>query len=129
MPAHSAAEASVKTRYPDTGLEPAHLGGVLTVMSVVPPRQGPFDNPLAAELRLARLRAQVAILRALADHIDDVARPRDADGLSSQLIEEMTRLGCRLIEAAASMTRLPCSDETRLPCSDDSGVFAQTPAP
>jgi hypothetical protein len=121
VPAQSAAEASVKTKHPDTGPEPAHFGGVLTVMAVVPPRQGPYDNPLAAELRLARLRTQVAILRTLADHIDDVARPRDADGLSSQLIEEMTRLGCRLIEAAASMTSLPCSD--------DSGVFAQIPAP
>lgn len=80
---------------------------------------GAYDQ-FGAELRLARLRAQVAIVRAIADHIDHFARPGEADALSSQLVEEMARLGCRLLEAAASVTRAPASE--------DSGVFARSSA-
>jgi hypothetical protein len=68
-------------------------------------------------LGLARLRAQAAVVRSLADFIDDVPRRGDVDGLGKQLIEEMARLGCLLLEAAASMTRehgafveVPCSE-------------------
>jgi hypothetical protein len=75
------------------------------------------DGRLAAELRLDRLRSQAAIIRTLADHVEHLARPADADGLGEQLIEEMARLGCRLLEAAASLT------ESRR--SDDGGVFAR----
>ena len=69
------------------------------------------------ELQLARLRAQVAVVRTLADHIEHFARPDNTDGVSEQLIEEMARLGCRLLEAAASMTRALAPKE--------SGVFAR----
>jgi hypothetical protein len=47
------------------------------------------DDRLAAELRLDRLRSQAAIIRTLADHVEHLARPADADGLGEQLIEEM----------------------------------------
>jgi hypothetical protein len=73
------------------------------------------EDRLAAELGLARLRSQLAVIRTLADHIEHLARPQDTDGLGHQIVEEMARLGCRLIEAAASLTQSPRSDE--------SGVF------
>ena len=78
------------------------------------------DGQLTAELRLARLRAQAALVRTLTDHIEHLVRPREADGLSWQIIEEMARLGCRLLEAAAWMKR-----STR---SEDSGVFIRRSA-
>jgi hypothetical protein len=78
------------------------------------------DGQLTAELRLARLLAQVAVVGALTDHIEQLARPGDADGVSGQLIEEMARLGCRLLEAAAWMTRSPQSE--------DSGIFPRRSA-
>ncbi len=78
------------------------------------------DCELTAERRLARLRGQVAVLRTLMDNVDHFACAEDADGLSEQLVEEMARLGCRLLEAAASMTRPPPSAQ--------SGVFLR-PAP
>jgi hypothetical protein len=59
----------------------------------------------------------VAVLRTLTDHIEHLARPGDADELSWQLVEEMARLGCRLLEAAARMTR------SLRP--EDSGVFTR----
>lgn len=87
------------------------------------------DRQLAAELRLAQLRTQVAVVRALADQIELLARPhhvdatRDCDperGLGEQLGEEMAQLGCRLFEVAAGLTKSPASE--------DSGVFKRPPA-
>jgi hypothetical protein len=77
------------------------------------------NDQLAQELRLARLRAQVAVVRALADHVEYLARPGDTDGLSKQVIEEMARLGCRLLEAAGALVGSPCPE--------DSGVYALKP--
>ena len=78
------------------------------------------DGQPTAELRLARLRAQAAVVRTLTDHIEHLVRPRDADGLSWRIIEETVLLGCRLLETAAWMTR-----STR---SEDSGVFIRRSA-
>jgi hypothetical protein len=75
------------------------------------------DVRLAAELRLGGLRSQLAVIRTLADDIEHLARPQDSDGLGEQIVEEMARLGCRLLQAAASLTKSPRSDE--------SGVFAR----
>jgi hypothetical protein len=61
---------------------------------------GADDDLLAAELRFNRLRSQVAVIRALADHVEHLARLRDSDGLTDQLIEELSRLGSRLLDAA-----------------------------
>jgi hypothetical protein len=79
--------------------------------------EGDYECRLAAELRLARLRSQLAVIRTLADHVEHLARPQDTDGLGQQIIEEMARLGCQLLEAAASLTQSRRSDE--------SGVFAR----
>jgi hypothetical protein len=78
------------------------------------------DGQLAAELRLARLRTQVAVVRTLADQIELLVRPRHVSGLGDQLIEEMARLGCQVLEAAAELTRSPAPE--------DSGVFNRRPA-
>jgi len=74
------------------------------------------DDQLTAELRLSRLRAQLAVVRAVADEIDRLSRPSDGDGLGEQLIDEMTRLGRELFDSAAALTRSPFPE--------DSGVFA-----
>jgi hypothetical protein len=63
------------------------------------------ENQLTVELRVARLRAQVAIVRTLADQIDLLVSPQHVDGLSDQLIEEMARLRGQLFEAAAEVTK------------------------
>jgi hypothetical protein len=55
--------------------------------------------------RLARLRAQAAVVRTLAEHVDHCTSSRKAHWLTEQLIEEMARLGCRILEVAASMAR------------------------
>jgi hypothetical protein len=115
------AEATVKTRHPDAELETMRgstIEGEAFTVAELSPQPARDDSLLTAELRLARLRAQVAIVRGLADHIEHFARQADAGELSSQLIEEMARLGCRLFELAAPMTRLPRAE--------DSGVFVRS---
>jgi hypothetical protein len=76
------------------------------------------DGRLEAELCLGRLRSQAAVIRALADHVEHLSRAGDGDGIGDQLIEEMARLGCRLIEAAGSLAGSH---------PEDSGVFARRP--
>jgi hypothetical protein len=73
------------------------------------------DGRLTAELRLARLRTQVALVRTLADEIERLSLERQVDGLGEQLVEETARLGCRLLEVASGMTEVPRPG--------DSGVF------
>jgi hypothetical protein len=75
------------------------------------------EGRLAAELRLVNLRSQAAIVRALADQAEHLSREVEADGLARQLIEEMARLGSRLLDAAAAFRDAPCVE--------DSGVFAR----
>jgi len=70
------------------------------------------DRQLSAELRLARVRTQVAVVRTLADEIELLVRRRLVDGLSEQLVEEMARLGCQLVETAAELTRVPAAEDT-----------------
>ena len=55
-----------------------------------------------SEPPLASVRRQAALLRALLDELEEIAPgfdPRRAP--SAQAIEELTRLGCRIFEAAA----------------------------
>jgi hypothetical protein len=74
------------------------------------------DGRLVTELRLARLRSQAAVVRTLADQVEYLSRAGDADGMGDQLIEEMAKLGCRLIEVAGSLARSQAPE--------DSGIFA-----
>jgi hypothetical protein len=57
------------------------------------------DDQLAVELQLARLRAQVAVVRTVVDEIDRLARPSDVDGLGEQFVAEVARLGRQLFNA------------------------------
>lgn len=68
-----------------------------------------------AEPQLANLRSQVAVVRALADQVEQLSRAADFDGPGAQMVEEMVRLGCRLIDAAAAL-----AVASRV---EDSGVF------
>jgi hypothetical protein len=70
------------------------------------------DGRLDAELRVVRLRTQVAVVRTLADEIECVVSPHQLHGLSDQLVEEMARLGRRLFEEAAELTRSPGPEDT-----------------
>jgi hypothetical protein len=60
---------------------------------------------------LTPVRRHAALVRALLDELERVApapdiseRRSDGDG-GGQLIEELARLGCRIFECAAAMTR------------------------
>jgi hypothetical protein len=91
-------------------LAPPLLETAATMLAHVPPLdalESNDDNRHAADARRARLRSQVAVIRTLADRAEHVVRPRESDGLSDQLIEEMARLGCQLLEAAAWLTESP----------------------
>jgi hypothetical protein len=78
---------------------------------------GWHDGGQASALRLARVRAQVAIIRTLADHVETLSRAGEAGGIADQLIEEMARLGCSLLETAGALAAAPPLE--------DSGVFAR----
>jgi hypothetical protein len=75
------------------------------------------DGRLAAELRLVGLRSQAAVVRTLADNVERLSREAQAEGLARQLIEEMARLGSRLLDAATAFREAPRVE--------DSGVFAR----
>jgi hypothetical protein len=75
------------------------------------------DGRLVAELRLAGLRSQAAIVRTLADQVERLSREAEGREHAGQLIEEMARLGSRLLEAAAAFAEARHVDE--------SGVFAR----
>jgi hypothetical protein len=78
------------------------------------------DGASPTETHLGRIRSQVAIVRALADAAECLARP-GAEGVGDQLVEEMARLGCRLLESAGALARDPRPE--------DSAVFARRPSP
>ncbi len=89
-----------------------------TMLSHVPFLASPHDGGyLPVERRCQRVRSQVAIIRALADHAEALSRAVDADAVADQLVEEMARLGCRVLEAAAALATPPPPE--------DSEVFAR----
>jgi hypothetical protein len=78
------------------------------------------DSQLAAELQLAGLREQAAVVRALTDEVEHLTRAEEAVGAGDRLAKEMARLGCRLFEVASSLSRSSAAPEV-------SGVFDRTP--
>jgi hypothetical protein len=76
------------------------------MLTITPSASGPISSVQrvagAAEARLASIRNQTAIVRALADEIDAFGVNGDAS-LRTQLAEELARLGCRILEAASAM--------------------------
>jgi hypothetical protein len=78
------------------------------------------DRQLGAEVGLAQLREQVVVVRALADQIERLAEVADAGALRERVVEAVARLGCQLLEVAASMA---ASER-----SEASGVFLRPDA-
>ena len=64
-------------------------------------------RPSPANTALRALRGQAAFLRALLDEVERLAPVSLGDeGLSEQIVEELTRLGCRSLEAASELTHV-----------------------
>jgi hypothetical protein len=82
---------------------------------------GSGDDARTPAKHLGPLRVQAAVIRALVDEVECVSRVGDAEGMGEQLIEEMARLGCRLLEAAGTLAAPPPPE--------DSGVFARRSGP
>lgn len=65
------------------------------------------QQPLGA----STLRRHAALARALLEELDRTVPSSGADfrtdALDEQLVEELTRLGCRILECAVMMTRAP----------------------
>ena len=92
-----------------------------TILPSVATLESKDEAQLGVELRLARLRMQIAAIRSVADHAERLARAAEVDGLPHQLVEEMARLGCLLVEAAGALV------EARSPA--DSAIFLRLRAP
>lgn len=61
----------------------------------------------AERIDVAAVRRQAAFVRTLLDHLDEVIPSGGASvGVTDQLIEELIRLACSTLEAAAALTRV-----------------------
>jgi type II secretory pathway component PulM len=76
---------------------------MLTVLATLAVREPKSDAPRAVEAQLKHVRTQAAAVRAVADHAEQLARAATIDRITEELVEEMARLGCRLLEAAVSL--------------------------
>jgi hypothetical protein len=112
---HDHGTPSAKAPAVHGGLTIALCWYMLTQILSVAALESSQDGPLAAEARLVNLRSQVAIVRTLADQVELLSRAPDVDGLGTQMVEEMARLACRLLDAAAAL-----ADASPV---EDSGVF------
>jgi hypothetical protein len=75
-------------------------------LSRLAPRQGaqPADASRVSMPKAVReIRTQAGVIRALLDEVDAVDPAFGAE-LEGQLIEELARLGCRILEAASAMS-------------------------
>lgn len=75
--------------------------------------------------RLAGLRSQAAVVRALANQLTHFPRAADAAGLRNQLIEEVARLARRIAEAAVDA--LPPGASGGSEASRDTGALSPVP--
>jgi hypothetical protein len=62
------------------------------------------DLLLGNELRCLAIREQAGVVRALADHLERLDPPGAGLGVRRQLVEELARLGCRILETAAALS-------------------------
>ena len=51
------------------------------------------------------LRSQAALVRSLADELDSLL-PHGGHGLRAQVVEELSRLGARILETAAALAHV-----------------------
>jgi hypothetical protein len=63
------------------------------------------DEQLCEELGLLAVREQVALVRDFADELERLTSPERMRGLRQQFVEELARLGCRVLETAAAASR------------------------
>jgi hypothetical protein len=78
------------------------------------------DERLREDLALFAVRQQVAIVRAFADELKRLTSREGTRGLCEQFVEELARLGCRILETAATASRTmepPTPMVTRRPIS------------
>jgi len=78
--------------------------------------QTPDDEPLREELSLLVVREQVAVVRAFTDEVERLTFGGRMCGTYEQLVEELARLGCRILETAATASRTvepPTPSDTR----------------
>ena len=69
-------------------------------------RQADLEAPPSSS-SLSAVRAQAAFLRSLLDEVERLSpRSAAAEGITEQVVEELTRLGCKSLEAAAELTKL-----------------------
>jgi hypothetical protein len=67
--------------------------------SLVPPPSSSSSNRSA-------VRSQVALARTLLDELERATSPRDIQELGEQATAELARLGCRVVEIAATLARV-----------------------
>lgn len=63
------------------------------------------DERLREDLTLLAVREQVAIVRAFTDELERLTSRKRMRGLCEQFVEELARLGCRILETAAEVSR------------------------
>lgn len=94
---------------------PVHLPSIEALLSG-------DDRLLHQELGGLAVRRQTAVVRALLDQLECLSPLSAIEGLRAQLVEELARLGCTMLEAAASLSSttepVPASGIRAL-CRDD----------
>jgi hypothetical protein len=65
----------------------------------------PSTLPPPSSSGLSAVRSQVAVARALLDELERAASPADASAIGEQVTVELSRLGCRVLEAAAALAK------------------------
>lgn len=61
------------------------------------------------------IRSQAAFVRSLLDEVERGVPSELTDPMSVQLVEELARLGCQCVEAAARLTKLIDQPEEHVP--------------
>jgi hypothetical protein len=65
-----------------------------------------FPEVAAPVSVLRPVRSQTAVVRALLEEVERLD-PATSGGLSEQLVEELARLGCRILETSAELAKDP----------------------
>lgn len=73
---------------------------------------GNDDERLIAELKLSDVRERAAVLRELLEEVEGLVRTSEGEQVSLDgqpraafVVEELARLGCKIVELAGSLTR------------------------
>jgi hypothetical protein len=64
------------------------------------------DDRLIAELKVHEVREQVAVARSLLDAVEALsANEQTSVGVQDDAVEELARLGCKIVELAGAISR------------------------